>query len=63
MAKFITIREEFESETGNSVFDDQKYIDWLEAMIIKYRVEHDYINDTNRKHNKDLDQARTGRHE
>lgn len=37
MARFITLREEFESETGASQFDDQKYIEWLEAIVEKQR--------------------------
>lgn len=33
MGKFITLREEFESETGVHPFADQKYIEWLEAKV------------------------------
>lgn len=31
MGKFITLREEFESETGKQ--DDQSYIEWLERLV------------------------------
>ena len=33
MGKFITLREEFESETGAHPFADQQYIDWLEKVV------------------------------
>jgi len=33
MGKFITLREEFESETGAQPFADQQYIEWLEKVV------------------------------
>lgn len=33
MGKFITLREEFESETGAHPFADQQYIEWLEKLV------------------------------
>lgn len=38
MAKFITLREEFESETSEHPFTDQKYIEWLERIVKLQRV-------------------------
>ena len=37
MGKFITIREEFESETGAHTFADQQYIKWLEKLVERQR--------------------------
>jgi len=38
MGKFITLREEFESETGAHAFADQQYIEWLEKLVEKQRL-------------------------
>lgn len=38
MGKFITLREEFESETGAHPFADQQYIKWLEKVVEQQRV-------------------------
>ena len=37
MGKFITLREEFESETGAESFADQQYIEWLEKVVERQR--------------------------
>jgi hypothetical protein len=37
MGKFITLREEFESETGSHPFADQRYIEWLEKLVERQR--------------------------
>ena len=37
MGKFITLREEFESETGAHTFADQQYIEWLESIVNQQR--------------------------
>lgn len=38
MRKSITLREEFESETGAHAFADQQYIEWLEKIVEQQRV-------------------------
>jgi len=35
MGKFITLREEFESETKGENCSDQQYIKWLESIVEK----------------------------
>lgn len=42
MGKFITLREEFESETGAHPFADQQYIEWLEKVIKRQRQVKNY---------------------
>ena len=37
MGKFITLREEFTSETGAHPFADQQYIEWLEKVVERQR--------------------------
>jgi len=40
MGKFITLREEFESETNEHPFTDQKYIEWLERIVERNKHLH-----------------------
>jgi len=40
MGKFITLREEFESETGAQPFADQQYIEWLEKVVERQRQDN-----------------------
>lgn len=42
MSEFITLREEFENETGAHVFADQQYIQWLEKLVERLRQEKTY---------------------
>jgi hypothetical protein len=52
MGKFITLREEFESETGS--IDDKSYIEWLEKVVEKKRILRVRIYDLI-KNQKDID--------
>ena len=40
MGKFITLREEFTSETGAHPFADQQYIEWLEKVVERQRKDN-----------------------
>lgn len=41
MGKFITLREEFEVETG--CIDDKGYIEWLEAIVKNQKMFRDRV--------------------
>lgn len=60
MGEFITLRQEFQSETGSHPFADQQYIEWLEKVVERQRLvknssgiaESDYEPNTKQKPNK-----------
>lgn len=60
MAKFITLREEFESETKLDPNDDLLYALWLELVVEKQREQISFLSDANNFNNRFYDYDKRG---